>query len=348
MTERNLPPEKLVDEHGNVCFGVFDFPCKNINLDETRLKVLGCGMPGSYSRFRLKEWQHFTLQLPGAFMSLAIVDAKFMKTTWFHYVNLEDGTHFEHARKGPTLGVRIARELWNDTTSIELSDYAISIANRLDHGAHEGRVTIAEAKGKPAVEAEFKCLHDLDAIQPLVVVLPVGPNRGMYSHKVALPVTGWVKVGERTFEADENSFAILDIHKAHYPRHTWWNWATFAGRDAAGRALAFNLTRNVNERDDELNENAFWVDGRITHLGPGRFEFDRKQILEPWHLTTVNDELDLTFTPMGERQENTRLGVARSVFHQPYGKFSGTVTADGETYEIDGMMGVCEDHDALW
>ena len=68
-----------------------------------------------------------------------------------------------------------------------------------------------------------------------------------------------------------------------------------------------------------------------------------------WKISTLDGRIDLTFTPRGLRQENLRLGVARSAFKQFYGTFSGTVqNANGEVIAIAGMMGLCEDHDSLW
>lgn len=171
----------------------------------------------------------------------------------------------------------------------------------------------------------------------------------MYSHKVPLPVTGTIRVGERTFRATpQDSVAILDIHKAHYPRHTFWNWATCAGWDSAGRLIGLNLTRNVNEDDGRFNENAIWVDGRLAHLGPARFELDRRALLEPWRLTTADGAADVEFRPQGERAQRVRLGVVSSVFSQPYGTFRGVVRVGPERVEIEDLFGVCEDHRAVW
>lgn len=58
--------------------------------------------------------------------------------------------------------------------------------------------------------------------------------------------------------------------------------------------------------------------------------------------------VDLTFTPAGERADDIRLGVVRSVFHQPHGTFRGTVQLPDGELEIADLYGVCEDHDALW
>ncbi len=342
-------PPRMVDAHGQVRYGVFDAPFRELNLADARLSWHGANLPRPAVRFRLKQWQHFGFVLPEVFVGLAMVDAGLVRTTWCHVVDRIATTHFEHKRLSPFLNVHIAHALWDERTHVSASGYRVSVHNHLSAGEHRIALRVDPVKGKPAVKASLHCLHDLEKNRPLVVVLPVGPNQGMYSHKVALPLSGTLRVGDRMHTADpETCFAILDIHKAHYPRHTWWKWATFAGVDGRGRAVACNLTQNVNLDDTRYNENGVWVDGSLEHLGPARFDFDPQNVLAPWHLTTADGAVDLTFRPEGERSENVQAGIIRSVFHQPYGTFSGTLRHGGETVQVEQMYGVCEDHDALW
>ncbi len=349
MIEPQPTPSRMVNAQGQVQFGVFDAPFRVLNLEDARVLWRGMTLPRSVVRFRLKRWQHFGLVLPDVFVGVAVVNAGFLRTSWCHVVDRVAHTQFEHKRMGPLMDARIAEALWDDHTHVQARGYRVDVHNHLTAGEHRLSLRVAPAKGKPAVQASLRCVHDLEKIRPMVVVLPVGPNQGMYSHKVALPLSGTVRVGDRVHRAEpEHSFAILDIHQAHYPRHTWWRWATFAGRDSGGRAVALNLTQNVNLDDTRLNENGLWVDGRLEHLGPARFEFDRRDVLAPWRLQTTDGAVDLTFRPEGERSENIRAGVIRSVFHQPYGTFSGVVRHGGQELQVEDMVGVCEDHDARW
>jgi hypothetical protein len=349
MIQVQPAPGRIVDDQGLVRFGVYDRPLHCVNLEDARLRWHGLALPRLLVRLRLKAWQHYALILPDVFVGVAVVDAGFLRTSWCFVVERGPNRSFEHRRSGPFKDVGIARELYAGHTYFRSPGYRIEIENRLSSGEHLLALEVAASEGRPAVRADLRCAHDLDAIDPMEVVLPVGPNQAMYSHKVPLPLSGTVTVGDHTFAADGRSaFAILDVHRAHYPRHTFWRWATFAGRDAAGRSVGVNLTRNVIADDDRWNENGIWLDGRLEHVGPAAFEFDPGSILTPWKLRTRCGAVDLTFTPRGERQEDLRLGLARSVFHQPYGTFSGTLRFRGTEVPVDRMFGVCEDHDALW
>ncbi|MBW1879896.1 MAG: DUF2804 domain-containing protein, partial [Deltaproteobacteria bacterium] len=193
-------------------------------------------------------------------------------------------------------------------------------------------------------KARLECLHDLDTVEPMVVCLPVGEGRGMYSHKVPLPVRGTVTAAGREYVLDaEECFAILDIHKAHYPRKTWWKWATFAGKDGKGRRIGLNLTRNV-VIDDALNENAVWVDGKLHPLGTARFDLDS----EDWSMGTEDGAVELSFDAQDERREDLNLGLVVSRFRQRFGTFSGPVRIGEEVIEVEDLFGVVEDHHAVW
>lgn len=343
MVEPQPPPQRLVDDSGAVTLGVFAGLLPDPNLEDA--------LPGLWGRLRLKRWQHFFCILPDLSLGLAVVHAGYLRTSWCAVV--EDprgaGRFFEHGRKSPWGDLRVAPHLLDGHTGCRFPGYEVRIHNHLEARVHQIQVEIAASQGRPAVVARLQAHHDPATLTPLEVAMPVAPGRVMYSHKVALPLEGWVRVGEKTWEAPlERSFAILDVHKAHYPRHTWWRWATFAGRDDAGRLLAMNLTCNVNTRDGEINENALWVDGRIQHLGPARFAFDPARVLDPWHIQTACGSVDLVFTPRGERCEDVNGGLVRSFFHQPWGTFRGTVRFGDQEVEVRDLVGVCEDHDALW
>jgi len=109
------------------------------------------------------------------------------------------------------------------------------------------------------------------------------------------------------------------------------------------------LTDNVAIDHERMNECGFWVDGRLHHLGPARIEHDPKAPLQPWSVGTRNGAARFTFTPEGERRGHVQAGLVMSDFHQPYGRFEGTVALPtGETVRVPAAWGVAEDHSARW
>lgn len=61
------------------------------------------------------------------------------------------------------------------------------------------------------------------------------------------------------------------------------------------------------------------------------------------------DRLSLVFEPLFERTAKTNALLIRSEVHQMIGKFRGSIVSDdGETIELDGLLGWAEDHSAHW
>jgi len=342
-------PSALVDEAGAVQTGVFAEPCGKTNLDRARLRWAGGNLPRWLARLRFKQWQHFALVLPEAFLGVAVVDLGWMRASWCHLRPRSGGPPTEHARRGPLLDAEVAAELSQGRTWARARGYRVEIENELEAGWHRLHVEVAARGPRPALQASLRCLHDRQTNHPLTVCMPVGPGRYMYSHKAVLPLEGEIALGGSGWRADPaRSFAILDVHKAYYPRHTLWEWATLAGRLTDGRWLGLNLTRNGNSDDARINENALWLDGAIQHLGPARFERSADDPMQPWRISVAGDELDLGFAPEAGRHERLRLGLIRSVFHQLQGKFRGAVRFGGERLPVEGLFGLCEDHDSVW
>jgi hypothetical protein len=337
-------PESLL-QGSELNLGVYRSPLRDVNLVDARL-------PGSSrwtSRFRMKQWQHWLVVSPELALTLAIVDVGYLKLAWIQAVERSTGTQYEWASKGVMSHCKLSRSLWNEQCCFRQGRREIRFKNELDQGQHMLSFRAAATGDLPAIKGELRALHDLSAIDPLVVCLPVGEGRAMYSHKVPLPVAGEVELdGQHFIFAPNSATAFSDIHKAHYPRHTWWDWACFATHTVDGRMLGLNLTHNLAQQPTRYNENALWVDGQPTRLGLARFERNRADLMQPWRVSTSCGRVDLRFEPSGGRSEDLELGLISSQFHQLYGLWSGTLNSGDENFQVEHAFGLGEDHECRW
>jgi hypothetical protein len=330
-------PARVLDD-GVPAFGKYSGAFGDVDLAEAKL----VGWPGRRSRWRFKQWEHWLVVHPEVALSLAVVDVAFTRLLWVQAIDRRTGERWEHRREGFLVSARIARALHDAHTRGEGGGLTIAIHNHLAIGEHRLHVR-AESRGIPAIDVDLHAACG-PTVAPLSVVLPVGRGRAMVSHKVPLPVRGTVRVGERRFDFDPAvCTAVLDVHKAHYPHRTFWTWATAVGRDAAGRRVAFNLTRNVVP-DDAPNENATWVDGQLGDLGPATFTTDA----DPWTAGTADGAVALTFAAQGERREDLNYGLIVSRFRQRFGVFTGTLRHAGAEIRLVDAFGLFEDHVARW
>lgn len=325
-------PPRLLQPDGSLLTGMWAGPLGDVDL----LDAHPPGLPGPLARLRLKRWQHICVVHEDVALTFAVVDARFLKLGWVQVIDRATGERLEHHVQSPALDVRLARALHDDRCHLRSRKLRIELHNFLAGGRHHALID-ATQRGRDAVHADITLHADWT---PLVVNLPLPDGATMYSHKVVLPVSGRIRVGERALDCDPAStFAIIDVHQAHYPRQTWWKWATFVGR-SGDHAVGVNLTRNVVV-GDELHENALWVDGELQPLSPARFDLPAEG---PWTMGTADGSVDLRFEAQGERREDIRALVIESVFRQKFGRFSGRVL----DHEIEGAFGLVEDHRSTW
>ena len=341
-------PERMVEQGKITAFGHFDRPFRKVNIMEADVFGLGRVGTGLLNRFRLKEWQHFAVFGPDFLLTFVVVNAHYLANSFCYFVDREDGTMIEHHREGPPFLAKLADELWDDRCAFKKPGYAIDIHNHLDQKRHRARIDISGASGKPGIAADLEFLADLDRHQPLAVVLKLGENRPAYSHKMACPASGTIRIGDRKIELDPTRHLVLvDVHKAYYPYRMTWRWASCAGFDDQGGVVGLNLTHNVIQDDTVNNENGLWAGDQLSMFESARFTYNEKSLLDPWRIETSDGRCKVDFTPEGERAGVINAGVVYSNYHQPYGTFSGEAIDDaGHKHAIKDFFGVTEFHRA--
>ncbi len=184
---------------------------------------------------------------------------------------------------------------------------------------------------------------------PLTVISPVsdGGVVNVTQKWGALLTFGTLRAGGRTFRLD-GGVGGTDYSNGYLARRTAWRWAFACGRLDDGTPLGLNLVEGFNEEMEQANENALWVGQKLFPLSRARFEFDRHDPLDRWHVRTKGGEVDVTFRPIGAHRERRDYKVVMSRFVQPLGTFSGTLRAGGNTWRVDELPGVTEDQDILW
>ncbi|MFH1537917.1 MAG: DUF2804 domain-containing protein [bacterium] len=342
-------PDSLVSD-GKIRFGVFDAPVRNVNLLDAAMPGLIGPASGWWKRYRLKQWQFFQVVHPQYAFCFLIIDFAFTASSFFFVFDREKEKAFEHKRLKYNRKVALAENLYDGRCQFREKNYRIEIFNRLDEGHHDIEAEIGKSRKAPAVNVNIRVHQPKGEIQPLVVSLPVGKNRGMYSHKVVCPVSGTASFGDAEITLDPSrDVTILDEHKALYPHHTYWKWATFGFINPEGRTIGVNLTDNLIKDQRRWNENAVFTGDTITLLGPAHFEFDIRNTTKPWKIRDEEGRVELDFTPQNAKIDRVSLVFFNMDYRQPCGLFNGKlVDGKGETHNIENVFGITEYHNAYY
>ncbi len=323
--------------------GMYRDPFKTVNPLDARIGLIP--LSRGIKNAMLKEWEHFALVNRRFFVSVALFNAKRLGLAHVVVYDWQNRTKVIHEKRVRAKALEIPSDLWDSTARAVLPNLRIEMRHVLNEGVHRIEFLGERARGRPSIQGVFECYEDLSVIEPLVVCLPLGKRRAMYSHKAMLPVLGQLRVGKETFIfSKEDSFAMPDIHKGYYPYVMRWHWATGGGRDRFGRLIGFNLTNNQVKDQRTYNENCLWVDGKAHLLPPVRFAMDSRTIEHPWRIRDEEGRVDIEFQPEATRNINLNLLLVRSRYRGPYGVFTGTILDSNDTpVSVDHCFGMAED-----
>ena len=362
-------PESAVGIDGKIRYGWFDGPIRSLDLSRARVPGLGSllssppagglrGLPGRVlRRARLKHWQYLSVTSEQAILGVAVAQLHYVANVFFYLFDRGTGGLVQRTLLSPFgRGVEYQQQSTGGATCFVSDECSVRLTSRKEEGTRSISIAAEGGKGKPSFAAEVQILDPADGLSPMVLLSDLGASRPAYTHKASgLPASGYCAVGRNRTEFREGeSFACLDWTLAYSTRLTQWNWASAAGRAADGVPAGFNLSSGIyGGPTGGADENALWVDGALTKVQGGvRFEFNSQapdDPSHPWRIESGDGRVRLDFVPLGMRSEDINLLVTRSRFAQPFGLFSGTLREeDGTEREVKELLGVVEDHLALW
>lgn len=311
---------------------------------------------------RRKRWNFVFISHPDVLVALALSSADYagLAFLWLYDLKAQRFADFEQMAplaRGIKLGATLDDEAEFRHTRIH--------ARWQRRGSDiEVTATIPDMGGSPvSLQLRFPLSPD---DEHLYLVVPWSDTVFNYTGKLAaIPASGELSLGSQRYVfTPETTTASVDFTRGVWPYRIAWHWACGSGlipdrRPGVGEAgalrrVGLNFGAGWTDGTGVL-ENALYVDGKVYPLWePIAFTFDNANLRAPWKLRTPNsDRVDLTFTPVYSRRQDTNFFIIRMMLDQVMGHFSGRIAidrADGEreVIELDGLAGIAEDHFARW
>ena len=332
------PPEFLVDKlTGKPVFGTFTKEISNINL----LDCKGLYPFGRlFNKARYTHWEALELH----FDECAIVSAVYnMGIIGFAIVVLFDkrDKSIKHwIQFVPGGKAKVAPNLIDTVTSQDSKKLKYHLHNMFHEGYATAQIT-GNSKKFGDIEIDVKITN---VAKPSVVNIPFEGGKSLYSQKNLFKAEGKIVLNGETFEANENSVAIIDDHKGFYPFEAHYDWLTTMGTteiDGKKQVIGFNLTKNQSISQYDYNENWLWLEGEGFSLPPVEF---RKVTKSKWEIKDALGKVDLIFELDNTYKMKFNIGLIYIKYYLPFGTLKGTITNyDGKVYNFDGMLGIAED-----
>lgn len=327
--------ERLIKNDGTLAYGYRIEPVGELNFLDFALKsAFGRRRSRLYKRFAFNRFNFVGFLSQGFMAGAAVVDLGLIKNGFAYHLDRVSGKLTEVSVLTP-LGATVRPTPDTPLSRIDTPKLALTIS--------EAGVDCRSERF--SLQATFSAPHP----HPLRVVSRTGYRGWTYTDKRS-PVSthGSLSLnGATTPFASPGTFALTDWSAGYMRRETFWSWAASAAMLDDGRSFGMNLAAGVNETG--FTENMVWLEGVPTHIGPVHFDYPEADPTAPWRLTSMDDIIDLTFTPEGHREEKVNALVMGSLFTQLCGSFTGTVTPPGASpVAIVKAPGFCEDHFARW
>jgi hypothetical protein len=342
MSEHEITtPSPLLDEHGTLLqTGWARRPLLDCNLEWVRLYPWR-----ALNRYRIKRWDYYGVTAPDLFFSATLADLGYAGQVFVYVVDFAELTYHEETITIP-LGRGVVLPRNSDHGASRYTGRSAQVLFEVESDARRVTVDWPDFAGRPLhADLRFEVPQDHEST---VVVIPIGERRFYYNHKInCLPTVGTLQIGERRVEFEPtHSLGNLDWGRGVWEYSSFWVWASASGFLRDGRRAGLNMGFGFGDTT-AATENTLLLDGRIHKLPRLRFDYDSSDFMQSWRMRS--DRVDLTFTPFLQRVAQTNLLAIRSEVHQLFGRYHGTaVTDEGETVEMNGMIGWAEEHHARW
>jgi hypothetical protein len=292
---------------------------------------------------RIKEWESFFIQNDRFCLSARLCNLKFYHTATVNMYDRVSGERLHFRKAIPGGSWRLPRNLYNASVESRSLGFFFRIHSWLDAGNIRLDLDIEETRKRPSFTAH--AMFDLapETITPMAVSLLFSSRRNMYAYKAPALVRGDVVYGGRhiTLDPAETSGLFCDF-KGYYPYRMRSAWCTGLGFDSQNRRFAFTLGENQARESFKNNENALWIDGRLTPLPPVRITRNGGSESD-WIIQDMEGMVDLVFTPKEMGREGMNLLFSRFEYENPLGYFNGlVVNSEGEELPVHNVWGTGE------
>ena len=330
---------------GSALFGSHLQRLANMNIAET---VNSTPSLFSLKRFREKRWSYLGVINEHCISGTALVHLGYACNAFtFVYDRKEKHLVEMGFVLPPTGALHFDRDPDDGNCTLLHKHDAIAMLHRCSEGKRLLDIHVGE-NSKRAIRAQLLIEEDLNS-KPLQLLTPMQNGKRVFTQKIAgLKASGSISTQDKTFTFDkENSFAIFDWTNGFHNRITEWNWASAGGISDCKKRIGLNFSSGVYTSG--YGENVIWIDGEPELQEEIIFEYDTKNSMNPWLISTKNKTISLTFTPENKRQSKDNFGMIASSFIQPVGSFSGYLTSQaGEKITVRNLGGVVEEHYAKW
>lgn len=306
-------------------------------------------------RWRIKEWDYYAVLSDDQQFAIAITVADLGYVGMFAlcFIDFASGQYQQLDSLALLPMGKTLLPAVNQHGSIVHNSKTLSLQIDMQAGSRRLRFSapnFTTADGRQGISGDLLLQQpaDLESMN-ITSAWAENPKAFYYNCKInCLPASGSFTLGQQTHQLDpKRDSAVLDWGRGVWTYQNRWYWSSASGH-VDGQPFGFNLGYGFSDRS-AASENVLIYAGKVHKLDQVIFHFNPDNFLEPWTVSSNDGRLQLQFEPLLDRHSSLDVLLLKTVQHQVFGYFSGTVVLDdGRQLQIEKLLGFAEDVFNRW
>jgi hypothetical protein len=329
-------------EKGRPLPGTWTQAFEEVNLLDIQ-RPFSFPVPGWMKDWRIKEWESFMVQDDHFFLAALLFNFKYFREAWVHVYDKTSKERIWFKKMLPFSGWSLPKSLANASLESRSYGFFFRIHDWLDANTIQVDLDIGATRKRPSFTAHLHYNLFKKEVTPMAVNLLFSDQRCMYVFKALAAVQGDMVFGRRHISLDpEKSVGMFFDYKGFFPYRMHNQWCNGFGVDEEKRRIGFSIAENPAKETYKNNENALWVNGKLTPLPPVMITMPNG-IESDWVIQDLEGMVDLTFSPQASVKGSLNLIVLHAEYDAPLGFFNGMlVSSDGENIPVHNLWGIGE------
>jgi len=299
---------------------------------------------------RIKEWDYYYVLCPekGFGITFTMADLGYIGMAAVCWLDIKNRTFTQVDTISPFPRGKMGFPPTSGEGEVVFEDKKIKLAYEV--AGDERKISVsapgfAGQNGEKGLSGALT-LHQSPSMETMVIATSweENPRAFYYNQKInCMPAEGSVTVGDQTYDfTPETSFAGLDWGRGHWTYKNRWFWGSASGL-LGNDPFGWNIGYGFSDRSP-ASENMVFYRGKAHKLDEVEFHFNENDYMAPWKITSSDNRFEMDFTPAIDRFGKTDFLLIKSVQHQVFGTFTGSVVLDdGTTLAVDNFFGFAED-----
>ena len=341
--QHKLSTGSLLDNNGNLMEAGYS---NNLIKEYERNQIKA-------SKLKIKEWDYYYIGNQSKGVCFTIADNSYMGLASVSILDFEEKTFITRSSiklftngklKLPSNSIE-GESIWED------KNYYLKF--KAKDGKRNIEVKVKNYKDGNSFEANFELIETTD--ESMVIAIPFEkPKHFYYNQKInCIKAKGFYKYKDEVVHFSENnSRAVLDWGRGVWTYKNTWYWSSLSSIDKNVEEIGFNLGYGFGDTS-KASENMLFYNGKAYKLEDVEFiipmDSNKKyKYLEPWIIKSKDNSINLTFTPILDRNDDINLMLLKSLQHQVFGRFNGKIKVEDKEIEFNDLVSFAERVTNYW